>query len=136
MYEVTEVTYVNEEGPLVFTVMFHVNGEPTVFATDVLYSVTRKKWLANPFVTHDLQALMNYGNCAICGETQVACHPLIEEHRLVKEGILDHQTFIRLASERFEARSVSYGAYELMIETDKEVWDQIIEENRREIAGL
>ncbi|ADH98895.1 hypothetical protein [Salisediminibacterium selenitireducens] len=135
MYEVTEVTYVNEEGPLVFTVMFHVNGEPTVFATDVLYSVNRKQWLANPFITHDLQALMNFGPCAICKETQVACHPLIQEHKDVKSGILNHDTFVRLASERFEARGVGFGVRELMIETDKAVWDRIIEENRQATDG-
>lgn len=132
MYEVSDVTYVNEEGPLVFTVMFHVNGLPTVFATDLVYAVQQKEWLANPFITHDLQALMSVGDCAICGETKVACHPLIDAHREVKQKLIAHPAFKRLARDHFNARQIfhSEAVTNLRIETDKKIWDDLIKDNQ------
>ncbi|AOM82295.1 hypothetical protein [Salisediminibacterium beveridgei] len=133
MYHVTDVTYVNEEGPLVFTVMFHVNDLPTVFATDLVYAVQQKEWLANPFITHDLQALMSVGECALCGETKVACHPLIGAHREVKERLLAHPAFQRLVRDHFNARQIFKieDAARLRIATDKQIWDELVKDNER-----
>lgn len=133
MYHVTDVTYVNEEGPLVFNVMFHVNDLPTVFATDLVYAVQQKEWLANPFITHDLQALMSTGECALCKKKKVACHPLINAHQEVKESLIAHPAFQRLAKEHFNAHQIfkTEDDAKLRIETEKQIWDDLVKENER-----